>query len=127
MSVSNEVIAKTTPHYYLSTGKRIILSDEITFWPTILFKFAKGAPVSSLINLNANWNNKLYGSLNFDPKSSVGGYFGIKLFEKFVIGYSYDTSINNFNNYNSGNHSIFFKVNLNNGFYGEGPHSVFVQ
>tara|TARA_X000001036_G_scaffold220896_1_gene206755 strand:+ start:4355 stop:5287 length:933 start_codon:yes stop_codon:yes gene_type:complete len=124
---ANEVIAKTTPHYYLSTGKRIILSDEITFWPTILFKFAKGAPVSSLINLNANWNNKLYGSLNFDPKSSVGGYFGIKLFEKFVIGYSYDTSINNFNNYNSGNHSIFFKVNLNNGFYGEGPHSVFVQ
>ena len=93
----------------------------------MMIRFAKGAPVSSLVNFNLNWKDQLYSSLNLDPKASLGGYFGIRIFDKFIVGYSYDTSINNFNNYNSGNHTIFLKVNLNNGFLGVGPHSSFFR
>ena len=124
---NNEVIAKSTQHYYATSGYKFILSNEVSFWPTMMFRFAKGAPISTLINLNANWNDQLYASINLDPKTSVGGYFGVRILQNFIVGYSYDTSINNFNNYNTGNHTIFFKVNLNNGFFGVGPHSSFFR
>ena len=59
------------------------------------------------------WKNKFFLSINFDPNTSVGGYFGLKILDKFVVGYSYENSINYFDNYNNGNHSIFFKIKLN--------------
>ena len=124
---NNDIIAKSTQHYYMTTGHKFILNNEISFWPTMMFRFAKGAPVSSLVNFNLNWKDQFYTSLNLDPKASVGGYFGLRIIDKFIIGYSYDTSINNFNNYNSGSHTIFLKVNLNNGFFGVGPHSSFFR
>ena len=109
----NNLIGKSTPHYYINTGYGIFLGDNLTFWPTILFRLAKGAPISSLVNLNSNWKNKFFLSINFDPNTSVGGYFGLKILDKFVVGYSYENSINYFDNYNNGNHSIFFKIKLN--------------
>tara|TARA_B100000524_G_scaffold347731_1_gene250329 strand:- start:38 stop:967 length:930 start_codon:yes stop_codon:yes gene_type:complete len=122
---ANQEIAKSTPNFYFSSGYKVLLNDEISIWPTILLRLTKGAPVSSLINLNLNWNEKFYSSVNLDPKASIGGYFGIKVIEKFIIGYSYESSINKFNNYNNGNHSIFFKINFSNGFIGLGPHASF--
>lgn len=110
----NETQSKTTRHYFLTTGYSYNFMSGITFQPTLLMRIAKGAPISTLINFNLNWKNKYFTSFNIDPNTSIGGYVGFKILEKHIIGYSYESSINKFTNYNNGNHAIFLKLKFDN-------------
>ena len=55
---------------------------------------------------------KNYGSLNVDLNSTLGGFAGFRINEKYLLGYSYDTSITKFSNSNGGIHSFFPNICL---------------
>jgi type IX secretion system PorP/SprF family membrane protein len=105
-------IANSTPNFYLSTGYRFDLRNDWYFQPMLLTRVAKGAPVNSLFAGTFEWNEKLYASLNMDLKATIGGFFGLRVYESFFVGYSYDTSINSFRNSNDGIHTFFLNFRL---------------
>ena len=108
----NNTQANSTPNYYISSGYKFELDQDIYLQPSILARVVKGAPVNTLIATNLNWKDKFYGSVNLDLSSSVGGFAGFRVAEKFLLGYSYDSSITNFSSSNNGIHSFFLNIRL---------------
>jgi type IX secretion system PorP/SprF family membrane protein len=125
-------IPQPKPHYYLTAGVLVPLSESILLKPSFLLKDDRGGPTS--LDLNAFF---LLGE-----KFWVGGSYrtGVKLYDKsylqkdlsnqnsavamvefyasssFRIGYAYDFSIGPLQNYSGGTHeiSIGFFFNKNN-------------
>jgi len=108
----NNTLANSKPNYYISSGYKLFLDDDITLQPSLLIRIAEGAPVNSLGALSLNWKEKMYGSINADLNSTVGAFAGFRFAEKFLLGYSYDTSVNNFSRSNDGIHSFFLNLRL---------------
>lgn len=108
----NTTLANSRPNYYLSSGYKFNLQDDISLQPSVLFRMVKGAPLSALFAGTLNWQDKMYGSLNLDLNATVGGFVGVRFAEKFLLGYSYDTSINKFSGSNGGIHSFFLNIRL---------------
>lgn len=108
----NATLANSSPNFYFSTGYKIDIQNELFIQPNILLRVVNGAPTNTLFAGTLNWQEKFYGSLNVDLNSSLGGFAGFRVNEKYLLGYSYDTSITNFSNSNGGIHSFFLNIRL---------------
>lgn len=108
----NNVLAKNRIYYYISSGYSFDLQNEFYFQPSILVRFVEGAPYNILLAGSMQWQEKVYGSINVDLDSTLGGFFGFRFAEKYLFGYAYDTSITRFSNSNGGIHSFFLNIRL---------------
>lgn len=108
----NTTLGKKSPNFYMSTGYKFNLQNDFFFQPSALVRVVKGAPVNALLAGTIDWQEKIYGSVNIDLKSSVGLFAGFRFKENYLLGYSYDSSITKFLNGNTGIHSVFINFRL---------------
>lgn len=108
----NSIISQQSMNYYLSSGYKIYTNENIYIQPTFLTRLVKGAPVSTLISMNFNSKNEIYASANFEFKSSIGLFAGIRIYENYLFGYAFDKSIIKFNSQNNGIHSFYINFNI---------------
>ena len=108
----NATLANSRPNYYISSGYKFDLQNDVYLQPSFLIRAVDGAPINSMFAGTLNWQEKVYGSLNIDLNSTIGGFAGFRVAEQFLLGYSYDASINNFSNSNGGIHSFFLNIRL---------------
>jgi type IX secretion system PorP/SprF family membrane protein len=108
----SSMISQQSMNYYLSSGYKIYTDENIYIQPTFLTRLVKGAPISSLLSINLNIKDEIYVSTNFEFKSSIGLFAGIRIFENYLIGYAFDKSITKFNSQNNGTHSFFLNFNI---------------
>lgn len=105
-------LANSKPNYYLSSGIKWYLQDEVYLQPSVLIRLTEGAPINTLGAMTLNWEEKFYASLNVDLNSTVGAFAGFRFNNTYMIGYSYDSSITNFSRSNDGIHSFFLNIRL---------------
>jgi type IX secretion system PorP/SprF family membrane protein len=108
----NATLSNSRPNYYLSTGYKFDLENDIYLQPSALVRVVYGAPINAMFAGTLNWQEKFYGSLNIDLNSTIGGFAGFRFAEKYLLGYSYDSSINKFSTSNGGIHSFFLNIRL---------------
>jgi type IX secretion system PorP/SprF family membrane protein len=108
------IISQKRNYYYMTLGYKMELDREITLTPALLTRVTQGAPISVLTSLNLNWRDQYIAALNYEYNSSLGAFFGFKVFENLKVGYAYDFSINNFSNYNGGTHTLLIGFLLEN-------------
>ena len=96
-------------HFFLIGGYVVDLNPDLKFKPSFFVKEVLGAPLS--VDLSANFlaYETLNLGVNYRWDDSVSGLFGLQISPKLNIGYAYDFSINELNNYNSGTHEIFIR------------------
>jgi type IX secretion system PorP/SprF family membrane protein len=111
-TIDNTTLAKRSTNFYMSTGYKFNLQNDLFFQPSALVRVVNGAPVNALLAGTIDWQEKVYGSVNIDFKSTVGVFAGFRFKEKYLLGYSYDSSITNFSTANTGIHSVFINVRL---------------
>ena len=107
-------MANKRPYYFISGGYKFNLENEIYMQPNFISRITEGAPISTLVALSINWKEKLMGSINFETKVSMGGFVGFRFIKNFMIGYSYDISLNNFSKNNDGIHTVLINYRLKN-------------
>ena len=108
----NATLSNSRPNYYLSSCYKFDLENDIYLQPSALVRVVDGAPINAMFAGTLNWQEKFYGSLNIDLNSTIGGFAGFRFAEKYLFGYSYDTSINKFSTSNGGIHSFFLNIRL---------------
>ena len=106
-------LSNSRPNYYLSTGYTFDLDNNITIQPSVLTRVVNGSVSNTLVATTLNWKEKFYTSLNIDFNSTIGAFAGFRVMDKYLLGYSFDTSINNFSNSNGGIHSFFLNIRFN--------------
>ena len=107
---SDATISKEVRHIYAMGGILIDLGDHVQMQPQVLLKYVMGAPFDGDANLNFIFAEKfttgisyrLGGSKRTGIGESVSVVFGMQLSESILFGLSYDLTLSELKNYNSG-------------------------
>lgn len=99
-------------HFFVIGGYVIDLNSHLKFKPSFFAKQVLGAPLSVDVSANFLLYETLNLGVNYRWDDSVSALFGFQISPKFNIGYAYDYTTNELNNYNSGTHEIFLRYEL---------------
>ena len=89
-------------HYFLTTGYVFDLSSTLKFKPSILVKGVTGAPVSFDVNANFLMYDRFEVGASYRWQDAVSMLFNFGVTRSFRVGYSYDYTISEFSNSNTG-------------------------
>ncbi|HWR93947.1 MAG TPA: type IX secretion system membrane protein PorP/SprF [Flavobacterium sp.] len=99
-------------HYYFTGGYVFDLKPNLKFKPAFMAKATEGAPISFDLTANVLINNLIEIGAAYRFDDSVSGLINFNVTPTLRIGYSYDYTLSNLGNYNSGSHEIFLLFNL---------------
>ncbi|OUR99287.1 hypothetical protein A9Q86_11955 [Flavobacteriales bacterium 33_180_T64] len=105
-------IAKERMNYYLIAGYVFDLSENTKLKPAALLKAVSGAPIIADVSANFLFNDKVTLGAAWRWDDSISGLVGFQFSDGLYIGYSYDATTTNLNNYNSGSHEIMLRFEL---------------
>lgn len=91
--------------YYMVGGYELNVSSRWNLEPSFLARTDLQQYLLSL-TLNAQYNNLFWFGVSYHVMESVGALAGIKLFETFRVGYSYDYPTGAIRQFTSGSHEI---------------------
>lgn len=107
-----ESIATERIHAFFIGGYVFDLNRNTKLKPAFLVKGVSGAPVIADLSLNALFNEKFTLGLAYRWDDSFSGLVGFQVSNEVLIGYSYDLTSTELNNYNSGTHEIMLRFEL---------------
>lgn len=99
-------------HFNFMAGYRFELTDEWTLMPSALVKFMAPAPTSLEGSLQFEYKRWLWFAASYRHNDAIIGMLGCNLSERFKLGYSFDFSTTEFNNYSSGGHEVILGLML---------------
>ncbi len=106
----------TVPHFYLTAGVKLFMTDEITFMPSVMVKRTSPVPLTYDINGKFNFNDKFWIGGSYRHKDAAAVLAGFNLSSLINVGYSYDITTSALNTVSRGTHEIVIGLMLNNGF-----------
>ncbi|HER40532.1 MAG TPA: type IX secretion system membrane protein PorP/SprF [Salinimicrobium catena] len=112
----SEFVALEQVHYYLTGGYVFDLSDMWKLRPTALAKMTKGAPLSVDISAATIYNEKLYLGATYRIDDAVGAFIDFQVLPSFRVGYAYEYTLSDLQDYSNGSHEILliYELRLNN-------------
>ncbi|MFC4721074.1 type IX secretion system membrane protein PorP/SprF [Geojedonia litorea] len=107
-----ESVASERLHYYAIAGYVFDINEHTKLKPAVLVKAVSGAPIIADVSANLLLRNKITLGLAYRWDDAFSGLVGFQLSQGLYIGYAYDTTTTNLNNYNSGSHEIMLRFEL---------------
>ncbi len=101
--------------YFLTSGMVFNVNDDVKFKPSTLVKLTSGLPLSVDINANLLYKETIEFGASYRYNDSVSGLIALLVNKSFRIGYTYDYTLTNLGNYNSGSHEIMLLFDLDFG------------
>jgi len=111
-SVNNEKLSAATRNYYFIAGKVFNLNENLKFRPSTLIKMTKGAPMQLDLTANFILYDKFWLGAMYRTGSAFGAMIQVQLAKTVRIGYAYDYTTNQLNDYNSGTHEIMINFDF---------------
>lgn len=103
--------SRLSTHVFLTGGYKLNLgSEDMQLEPTIAVKFVDPAPVQVDIGARFHYKKKMWIGAGYRTMDAATLLLGYTHQENLTIGYSYDYTLSNLGNYNSGTHEIFLAV-----------------
>lgn len=99
-------------HAFFTGGYVFALSDSFKLKPAFISKFVKGAPISLDLSANVLYNEKFEFGASYRFGDAISALINLKVTPSIRVGYSYDYTISNLGQFNSGTHETFVLFNL---------------
>lgn len=94
------------PHTYLTAGYVFKLSPNLKLKPSFLMRYLNNAPLQADLNCNLLIKNTFWIGASYRTGDAIVGLFELNLGTDFRLGYAYDFTTSNLNNYNNGSHEV---------------------
>lgn len=107
-----ESVAEEQLHYFAIAGYVFDLSKTIKWKPAILAKIVSGAPTSLDISSNFLWMERVTLGVAYRWKDALSALAGLQVTDSLFVGYAYDLTTSNFQNYNAGTHEVILRYNI---------------
>ncbi|MDP3313422.1 type IX secretion system membrane protein PorP/SprF [Lutibacter sp.] len=101
--------ALETVHYYALGGYVFDLSKTVKLKPSFMFKYTKGAPISTDLTASLLFNEKFWlgGSYRLNGEQrDIGALVDFQVTDQFRVGYTYEIPTGEIRPYTSGSHEI---------------------
>ena len=110
LSDSDLVISREIRHIYMMGGITFEVSEELSILSNVLLKYVRGAPFDGDVNVSALFANRFSVGVSYrlggSQESGLGEAFsavaGVNVSENIQLGLSYDFTISELRQYNSG-------------------------
>lgn len=79
---------------------------QMEIQPSLMVRFVRPLPVQVTGMLRFTYEDKFWGGLLYRSDDAIGFMAGIKVKERLDVGYSFDYTVSNLSNYQSGSHEI---------------------
>lgn len=106
--------SNSVPHFYLTAGAKLFMTDEITFMPSIMVKRTAPVPLTYDVNGKFNFQDKFWIGGSYRHNDAAALLAGFNLNSLINVGYSYDITTSALNTVSRGTHEIFLGLMLNN-------------
>lgn len=95
-------------HLVTSASYDVTISEsaEIDFYPSVMLRYVKGAPVQLDVNAIFSWKDMVRAGFSYRLGYAVGFNIGTKLNDNLVAGYTYELVISPIGNYSGGGHEV---------------------
>lgn len=101
-------------HYYLYGGYRFVFENEMELRPALLVRYEPQAPLQFDFAADVWFHNIIGFGLSYRTGDAMDFMIKGKI-KKMYLGYSYDMTVSQLNNFNNGTHEIFVGFELCNG------------
>lgn len=105
-------IAEEKIQSYLIGGYVFDLNPTLKFKPAFLAKYQVDYPIVVDLSANFLYNERFTLGASYRYDDAVSGLVGIDVFHGFFLGYSYDYSLSDLSDYNSGSHEIVLRFTI---------------
>lgn len=99
-------------YYYLMSGTRFPLADYIDLFPSVLMRFQEQAPLSMDFNTTLVLYKMVGLGLSLRSSDGLIGLFELQLNNNFHVGYSYDFTASDLNQFSAGTHEIMLNYRV---------------
>jgi type IX secretion system PorP/SprF family membrane protein len=82
------------------------VSESVKLKPSVMVKAVSGAPLIADITLHALLKDVFWLGVSYRTEDSFAGLATFQITPQLRIGYSYDYTLTELNNYNNGTHEI---------------------
>ncbi len=94
------------PHTYLTAGYVYVASESIKIKPSFLLRYLNNAPLQADLNCNFLFKDTFWLGVSYRTGDAIVGLFELNVLEDFRIGYAYDFTTTQINQYSSGSHEV---------------------
>jgi type IX secretion system PorP/SprF family membrane protein len=102
------------PHYYLTAGYRMFLSEDWTVMPSGVVRKVSSLPIGIDANMKFQYKDLFWFGAHYRFNDGFAGMVGLNVNSTFNIGYSYDLTTSDLNTVSRGSHEIVLGLLLGN-------------
>jgi type IX secretion system PorP/SprF family membrane protein len=105
-------VAHLYRHAYLTAGYVFGINNSVQWKPSILLKYAPGAPLELDVNLMALFAQKFWVGVSWRSRDAVAFMLDFQIAKQFRMGYAFDYSTTELRKYHNGTHEILLGFEL---------------
>ena len=106
IDASADFAPRQVRHYFAEAGYVIGYNTDFAFRPSILVKYVKNTPMQADFNLNCVIKNVVWIGGSYRTNDAAVAIAEVQVNKKMRVGYSYDITLSELNNYSNGSHEI---------------------
>ena len=107
--------ATDRPHFYGAVGSRIILGEDWSFLPSLLFSYVRATPTSYMLQGAFAYQQLMELGVLYTRGGGIGGTTLFKVNDSFQMGYSYlSSAVDRVTRFSKGTHEFCIKITSKN-------------
>lgn len=110
---SNNAISRLEDHYFLTAGYHYDINETWSVEPSVFVKYTQPVPVKIDASARVFYKDMVWVGGSYRNNDAVVAMLGYEYQDAISIGYSYDFTTSNLQNYSSGTHEIMLGFKFN--------------
>ncbi len=111
-ATSDNTMSDLKRHFYIIGGYTYQIDKEWIVKPSMLMKVVAGAPLSVDLTAQGGYQDKYWLGLSYRYGDAIAVLLDYQVMPYLLVGYSYDYTLTNLSNYNSGTHEVLLSFNF---------------
>ena len=107
---------KSVPHFFLTSGYKLFIDDEIAAIPSVMLRKVNPMPLSLDANLKLDYKDKIWIGGSYRSADSFSAMAGFNFKNLLNLTYAYDFTTSSLNTVANGSHEIVLGFQLNNAY-----------